>query len=355
MTGTASPRHASIPIFVPHLGCPRQCSFCDQRAISGAARMPSPAEAAERCREGFASLPARYPVAEIAFFGGSFTAIPRGEMTALLEAVQPFRREPAFGGIRISTRPDAIDREVLALLRAYGVQAIELGAQSLYNSVLEANGRGHTAEQVAEAAKLIREEGFSLGLQMMTGLYRSTPELDWGTGLGLAAMEPDTLRIYPTVVLPGTGLAARMAAGVYRPPGLEETVALCARLLRLFEERGIRVIRLGLHAQEGLAERALGGCFHPALGELCRSRLLLLRITEALQQQTAETAPVVLVKPRLLSQAVGQRQQNLLALRREWPGLSIRPAEEIEEDFLILYQRKEENREKEVRYAAEGD
>lgn len=344
-------RHAALPIFVPHVGCPRRCSFCDQNTISGAQRMPTPEEVAAFCREGFSGLSPRFPRAEIAFFGGSFTAIPRERMLALLEAVQPFREEPAFGGIRISTRPDAIDGEVLAILREHGVRAIELGAQSLYNEVLEANGRGHTAEQVREAAKLIRRGGFELGLQMMTGLFGSTPEKDWGTGVKIAELEPDTVRIYPTVVLPGTQLARRMERGEYKPQELEEAVELCARLLGLFEERGIRVIRLGLHAGEELERRALGGCFHPALGELCRSRLLLERLQEKLEGAPEDSAPVVLAPPALLSQALGQGRRNLLALRERWPGLTIRPDPETEGKIFIRYKETKE----EVLYAASGN
>lgn len=334
--------HANIPIFVPHLGCPHRCSFCDQCAISGEGKAPAPAKAAELCRRAFRELPPRFSEAEIAFFGGSFTAIPRGEMVALLEAVQPFREDPRFGGIRISTRPDAIDEEILSILGRYGVRAIELGAQSLCDEVLEANGRGHTGEDVRRAAGLIRREGFSLGLQMMTGLYQSSPERDWNTGLGLAALRPDTVRIYPTVVLPDTGLARLMEAGEYRPPGLPETVELCARLMELFEGQGIRVIRLGLHAGGELEERAVGGCFHPALGELCRSRLLRERIARRLEENAGRGVPVVLVAPRLLSQALGQKRRNLDALRARWPGLEIRPDSGIEEDFQILYQSDNE-------------
>lgn len=337
--------HANIPIFVPHKGCPHRCSFCDQRTIAGTGEAPSPAEAADLCRSAFLGLPPRFQKAEIAFFGGSFTAIPREEMTALLEAVQPFREDPRFGGIRISTRPDAIDEEILQILENYGVRAIELGAQSLYNEVLEANGRGHKAEEVRQAAELIRGKGFSLGLQMMTGLFQSTPERDWNTGLGLAALAPDTVRIYPTVVFPGTELARLMETGAYQPPGLPETVELCARLLGMFEERGIRVIRLGLHGEPGVDQRALGGCFHPALGELCRSRLFLERILRRLETEGKNKTPVVLVPPRLLSQALGQKRKNLTELQRRWPGLTIRADAEIKEDFLILY-RDEEREEK---------
>lgn len=334
-------RHAGIPIFVPHVGCPCRCSFCDQHTISGAGRVPGLHEIAALCREGLDHLPEKCSKAEIAFFGGSFTAIPRKTMLELLEAAQPFRDHPAFGGIRVSTRPDAIDREVLEILQDHGVRAIELGAQSMDDGVLSANERGHTARQVAEAARLIRREGFELGLQMMTGLYRSDPEKDWETGARIAELQPDTVRIYPTVVLPGTELARLMEQGFYSPPGLDETVELCAKLLALFEDRDIRVIRLGLPAGEELEKRALGGCFHPALGELCRSRLLLEQIFEELEGVPADAGPMVLVPPEKLSQAIGQRRRNLIKLRERWPGLTIRSGERVGMDHIIIRDIKE--------------
>ncbi len=341
--------HASIPVFVPHVGCPQRCSFCDQNTISGAYGMPSPQEAAEICRRGLDELPDKFPKAEIAFFGGSFTAIPRREMEGLLEAVQPLRNHPRFGGIRISTRPDALSVEIIGILKKAGVQAIELGAQSLYNEVLEANGRGHTAQDVAAAAALVRQEGLELGLQMMTGLYRSTLERDWNTGLKIAQIHPDTVRIYPTAVLRGTRLAALLAEGVYTPPSLEETVELCARLLELFQQQDIRVIRLGLPASPSLERDAVGGCVHPALGELCRSRVFRHRICQEAERHPGAVPACILVPSRELSQAVGQKQCNLSWFRQRWPGVVIRPEQGLERGFRMIFQDTEE-----VSYAASG-
>ncbi|MEG2073436.1 MAG: radical SAM protein, partial [Angelakisella sp.] len=161
----------NIAIFVPHSGCPQQCSFCNQKTISGTQNPPTGEEAAQLCKDALAGLPTHQGQVEIAFFGGSFTAIPREYMMELLAAVQPYLSDSRVKGIRLSTRPDAIDRRRLDILQSYGVTAIELGAQSMDDRVLAMNRRGHTAQSVRDASALIKEYGFSLGLQMMTGLY----------------------------------------------------------------------------------------------------------------------------------------------------------------------------------------
>lgn len=167
-------KHANVAIFVPHNGCPHQCSFCNQRSITGQQVQPTPQDILSAIQVAKSSQNAQIRETEIAFFGGSFTAIERSYMCALLNVAAPFVKDKTFSGIRISTRPDAIDDEILTLLKQYGVTSIELGAQSMDDSVLVHNQRGHTAEQVRTASRLIKSYGFSLGLQMMTGLYGDT-------------------------------------------------------------------------------------------------------------------------------------------------------------------------------------
>lgn len=310
-------KHANVSIFVPHAGCPHQCSFCNQREITGQTGPPSPDEV-ERSIQVALRNRASFGVAEIAFFGGSFTAMDPTLMESLLQTAYPYVQNGSFSGIRISTRPDAIDLSVLSVLKTYGVTSIELGAQSMSNQVLSLNGRGHTAQDVQKASQQIQESGFSLGLQMMTGLYGSSPDLDWETAKQLAALCPDTVRIYPTVVLAHTRLAELLSQGAYRPPDLEQTVILCARLLALFGENGIRVIRLGLHSASGIERERLAGPYHPAFGELCYSRLFLNQIISYLQKNKIPSGKVtVLVSPADLSKALGQHRKNaktLLAL-----------------------------------------
>ena len=188
-------KHANLAFFVPHLGCPQRCSFCDQHAITGGAKQPTPRQVEETCRNAADKLGDNVQNTQIAFFGGSFTAIPQGVMVPLLEAAQKAMAEYGFQGIRCSTRPDAIDRNKLELLARYGVKAVELGAQSMDDRVLRLNRRGHTAAQTVEAAGLIRKFGMELGLQMMTGLYGDTDEAALETAHSFVALVADTARI----------------------------------------------------------------------------------------------------------------------------------------------------------------
>lgn len=320
---------------MPHAGCPQQCSFCGQKAITGREAAPAPQEVWDTAQRAAARLGERVGNTQLAFFGGSFTAIPRSQMLSLLEPAAQAVAELGFGGIRCSTRPDAIDQEVLEVLRRYRVRAIELGAQSMFNEVLSANRRGHTAFQTEQAAGLIRAGGFELGLQMMTGLWQSGEARDLETARRLIALGPDTARVYPTLVLPGTYLAELYKKGAYRPQTLEEAVALCARLLDLFERAGVRVIRMGLHAQRRLEEELLAGPYHPAFRELVQSRLFLTKLLRALRS-FGPGAYEVSVSPKSLSAWLGQRRENLVRL--EQAGFSVRflPAEGLlRNDFQI--------------------
>ncbi|MBR4728539.1 MAG: radical SAM protein [Clostridia bacterium] len=310
-------KHINVALFAPHAGCPHQCSFCDQRTISGQATPLTPAAVHEAVRTALASLPADAAAnGEIAFFGGSFTLLPQAEQIALLEAAHSYIKDGRFRGIRISTRPDGIDPAVCALLRRYGVTAVELGAQSMDDRVLALNRRGHTADRTVQAHALLRASGFETGLQMMTGLYGSTDADSLATAEAICALQPDTVRIYPTVVLAGTPLAALMEAGQFQPQGLADAVALCAKLLQMFDAADIRVIRVGLHASRDVEARMRGGAYHPALRELAESRILLERAREQLAGLPAGRYTLA-VAPASLSKMTGQRRCNLQALAAE--------------------------------------
>ena len=309
-----SARESIIPVFVPHLGCPNDCVFCNQRRISGAA-VPATAGDVRRAVEAAAALPANGGGGrQLAFYGGSFTAIPAAEQEELLAAAQPYLADGTINSIRLSTRPDAIDGEVLARLRCFGVQTVEIGAQSMSDRVLALSGRGHTAADVESASQQIKAAGFRLILQMMTGLPGSDDDSDVETAERIAALGPDGARVYPTVIVRDTALYDLWRAGRYREHTVEDAVRVCARILPVFEARGIPVIRLGLNPTEELSGgQAAGGAYHPALGELVKARLMRDRAEELLSGAGRGERAVLLVNPRLMSQAVGQHGAN-----REW-------------------------------------
>lgn len=299
-------KKSNIAIFVPHLGCPHACSFCDQRVITGQPKAPSP----DDVRRSVQVALQHDGVYEIAFFGGSFTAIERSYTTALLAAAAPFVDGQKITGIRISTRPDSIDGAVLSVLKKYRVQSIELGAQSMCENVLRLNGRGHSANDVRRAAQMIKEAGFSLGLQMMTGLYGDSDAGALYTAEEFIKMRPDTVRVYPTAVLRGTKLAALYESGSYVPQTLESAVQLCARLYTMFTKNGIRVIRMGLHAETSMQQNRLAGPYHPAFGELVASRVLKNRILAYSPGRYR-----VHIHPHTAPKLIGQKKENISALK----------------------------------------
>lgn len=289
--------------------------------------MPAPEDVQRICTQGMQEVRDRQNT-EIAFFGGSFTAIDRRYMISLLDAVQPFLGTQGFSGIRISTRPDAVDEETLELLKHYGVTAIELGAQSMSDEVLSANGRGHTAQDVENASRLIQKYGFSLGLQMMVGLYRSTPEDECRTVQKIVEIHPDTVRIYPVVVLRGTELAERYHRGEYVLFPFELAVSLCAQFLEVFSEQKIAVIKCGLHASEFVEQDAVAGFYHPAFRELCESRIYRKNIGSVLVG-TLPGRHTIWVHPSCISKAVGHRQENLAFFASKGFSLKIAGNEKI--------------------------
>lgn len=257
---------SSIAFFIPHKGCPQRCSFCEQNTISGIQNIPNPLEVKQILDNTDSNKNL-----EISFFGGSFTALPRDYMLSLLETAKAYL--PKFKSIRISTRPDCINCEILETLKCYGVTAIELGAQSMSDEVLSANNRGHSVKDILAASELIKKHGFELGLQMMTGLYKSTPKSDLKTGYQIADISPDTVRIYPIVVLENTQLGELFLNGEYVPYPFEECLEVCAELLLMFHKRKIKVIKCGLHSSEDLAKKAIAGYYHPSFRELAENHV----------------------------------------------------------------------------------
>ena len=326
-----SARRSILPVFIPHLGCPHACVFCNQHAITAGPKAASdPLHELNR----LLNLPPDGSERELAFYGGSFTALPEAEQLRFLEPAAKALSEGRISAVRLSTRPDAVDPETLYRLKKYGVTTVELGAQSMRDEVLLLSGRGHTAQDVRDAALPVRGFGFSLVLQMMTGLPGDDDEGAAYTARELIALRPDAVRIYPTVVVRGTRLQQMWQAGEYREHTVEDAVRVCARILPLFEDAGIPVIRLGLNPTEELgfgpgsaapAGAALAGAYHPALGELVRSRILRNRMEARLSAMGCAGKDILFtVPPRLLSQAVGQHRENVTWLTEHFGLASLR-------------------------------
>ncbi len=317
-------KHANISLFVPHMGCPHQCSFCNQKTISGSVKPLTPDEVTATLKKAVADG-VDPDNTEIAFFGGSFTAIERDYMMSLLESAHPFVESGKFSGIRISTRPDAIDNEVLGILKRFGVTSIELGAQSTDPEVLIKNRRGHTREDIFNASHLIKKRGFSLGLQMMTGLLGDTDEKALQTCEDIISLKPDTVRIYPTITLEGTHLGELYKAGEYEPQTLQGAVSLCGKLLKRFYDNDIAVIRLGLHSGGNVEEGYLAGPYHPAFGEMCQSAVYLENAVDLLKTLDIGNGKITLyVNPSEISKMTGQKGANKEILRSMGYNISVK-------------------------------
>lgn len=304
-------KHVSIPIFIPHLGCPHTCVFCNQRTISGHKSFDMTEVRAELDR-AFATVDVPADQVQIAYFGGSFTGIDRADMLALLRLAKEYRDAGKCGSIRISTRPDYIDEEILELLAAYGVTTIELGIQSMDDGVLAASLRGHTAEDSRRACAAVKAHGFELVGQMMVGLPGSLVGHEIRTAQVICEMGADGARIYPTAVFRDTELAAQTVSGAYFPLTLAEAISRSAQVLAVFIRRNVPVIRIGLQAGEGLAEECVGGGYHPSIGEMVYSRFFRNEIEQALHAypMRAEAKMTVRVCPSDLSKAIGWHGEN---------------------------------------------
>ena len=301
-------KHVNVALFAVHEGCPNMCTFCNQRSISGSIKKLTVRDVHEAAKTALSGkTDARG--GEIAFFGGSFTMIERGYMLSLLEAAKQHIDSGDFSGIRISTRPDGINGEICGILKEYGVTSVELGAQSMDERVLLLNKRGHTAQDVVNASKMLKQYGFSLGLQMMTGLYGSTDEDSIETAEKIIALSPETVRIYPTVVIEGTELDRLMKSGEYTPQSVEDAARLGSVLIPMFENAGIKVIRFGLHSGGGVEGNYTGGAYHPALREMAESLIFLNRALEKAQGRQGRAD--VFVNPACISKMTGQKRCNI--------------------------------------------
>lgn len=331
-------RHANIPIFIPHLGCPNQCVFCNQRHISGVSKFEAK-EVIPTIEAALATIPAGTDT-EIAFFGGSFTGIERELMLELLKIANTYVQSGRVSSIRCSTRPDYIDSDILDILEQYGVKTIELGLQTVADSVLRVCKRGHSSANEKDACRMIVERGFSLVGQMMIGLPGATSDSELDTAEFIINSGADGARIYPTVVFRDTELCDMAQRGEYTPLGIEEAVERSIGPLKLLTDAGIEVIRIGLCASENLADTDTyyAGPNHPALGEMIISRLFYTNICTLLEERDCRgLTPTVLVSRGSISKAIGQKKENKIRLIEQF-GLADIKFREF--DSLAQYELK---------------
>lgn len=333
-----------IPIFVPHAGCPNDCCFCNQKIISGNTSVPNRESVLETIFF-YEKIAYRYDEVQLAFYGGSFTAIEAEVQEMFLDVVQPFLK--INGGfidkIRASTRPDCIDEKVIERLKKYNVSIIELGAQSMDDKVLKMSKRGHDSDATRRAAKLLKDADIILGLQTMTGLPGADAESDKKTALEIAKLEPDLVRIYPTIVIKNTELCEWFYDGSYASPSLEKTVDLCADLFEFYNSKNITVIRMGLQSSDNISDDGdiVSGPYHPAFGQLVKSRIAL-RKTERTIDKLSDSGTdissqkiIIKVPYGECSDYVGQKKYNIEYLKRKYGLRDVKVAEsDADKDYL---------------------
>ncbi len=333
-------RHINIPIFIPHLGCPNNCTFCNQRTISGVTEF-DPESVVPIIEQALSTVSAE-DTAEIAFFGGSFTGIDRDLMQRLLVIANGYLKEGRVSSIRCSTRPDYIDDEILDILKKYGVSTVELGLQSISDRVLFACRRGHTFENEIEACKKITNAGLNLGGQMMIGLPGSDIEAEIKTAEFIASSGASEARIYPTIVFRGTELYESALSGEYEPLSLEDAVSRSAEVFKIFVKSGIKVLRIGLCDSENLhsEDTYYSGPNDPALGEMVINRYYLMIVVQKLKSlEIKRNSRLLIYVPRgHVSKVSGQRKQNKIHLLKEYAFSEIKIVEsdEVSEYDVLL-------------------
>ena len=330
-------RHINIPIFIPHMGCPNMCVFCNQRSISG--KLNFDISKVKNEIEEALSTTKNDDFIEIAFFGGSFTGIDRELMISLLSLAQNYINEGKASSIRLSTRPDYIDDEILDILSSYSVGTIELGLQSMDDEVLQKSKRGHTALCAKNACKMIKERGFSLIGQMMIGLPSSSVEKEIYTAKKICELGADGARIYPTVVFYETELCEMMQSGAYSPLTNDEAVERTKEALKVFIESNVPCIRVGLQSGENLsdASHVAGGANHSAIGELSMSALYLDKICDFIDDNAPEKIPekIVIYCPKGdVSKVVGQKRKNIQKIYEKY---GIKSVKVLEKNELLSY------------------
>ncbi len=321
-------RHINIPIFIPHEGCPNNCVFCNQRSISGTQHFD--ASVVDGIISEALTTVGDNDTCEIAFFGGSFTGIDRTLMLYLLGVAQKYVDSGRVESIRLSTRPDYINAEIISDLKKFSVRTVELGLQSMCDNVLAASGRGHSAECAKEACRLLKKEGFSLIGQMMIGLPASTAEDEIYTAKEIAALGADGARVYPTVVFYDTELCHMTERGEYTPLTERDAVIRTKNVLDVFDRADVPCIRVGLCASDNLSDKTkvMAGASQSAIGEMAMGELYFERICSKIEEVGYHGGYLTVYVARgCISKAVGQKKANKLRICQKYGFKNIKVLE----------------------------
>lgn len=315
-------KHIAIPIFIPHKGCPFDCIYCNQKIISGQIEEMTVPKMRSIIEEHLATIDRSSPDVQIAFYGGSFTGIPDDEQVAFLECANEYISSGKVHSVRLSTRPDYIDDEILSRLKKYNTKVIELGAQSMDDTVLKNSCRGHSKEAVYKASNLIKKYGFELGLQTMIGLPGDSEEKAINTAKEIAEINPEVVRIYPALVIKGTFMEKLYLEGKYQPLNLDSAVELCAKLMDIYEAKDINVIRVGLQPTESINNDmdVVAGPFHPAFRQLVESkRILTILIKKLDEYENLQGKSITIITNNSnISNVVGQKACNLKFIKKSY-------------------------------------
>lgn len=311
-----------IPIFVPHLGCPHDCVFCNQKSISGQMKMITEDEVINTIETFLKSFKDKNAKVQIAFFGGSFTGIDIETQETLLKIAYRYIEAGKVDSIRISTRPDYIDKDILKRLKKYHVKTIELGVQSSNDYILKTAERGHTFEDVKKASRLIRWNGFKLGHQMMVGLPESKLEDEIKTAKDLIKLKPKMVRIYPVLVVKKTKLEQDYYDKEYFPLSVDQAVERCKELVYLFNKKRIDIIRIGLQNTEIISDpenkesEVVAGPYHPAFGQMVSASIWYDRIVKKIGKLNVKAKDIVIfANSSEINDIVGHKKCNIEKLK----------------------------------------
>lgn len=301
-----------IPIFIPFLGCPHDCAFCNQVKITNYKDNINKENTIRQINQYLSYFPKNENLKEIAFFGGSFTGLDEKVMISYLEIALNYKKKGIIDRIRLSTRPDYINNSILDILKKYEVDVIELGIQSLDNEILNANERGHSKEDSIRASKLIKDYGFKLGHQIMPGLYKDSFDKAIETGIESIKMNPDMVRIYPTLVIKDTKLEKLYKEGLYKPLSLDEAIEISSRLYMIYSYKKIPVIRIGLQPTENINEKkdVVAGPFHPSIRQLVETNIHKIYLEELINKYGLKNKIKIYISNREISIIAGNKKAN---------------------------------------------